>query len=89
MGVIEQWQVPTLLGSTTQGSGSHVSFCSIVPPLEGPMGNKVPETQQEEATRHRRGDKLPREKEPFQPLKAVNPINSTATVDGASTRGQG
>lgn len=35
------------------------------------MGNKAPETQQEEATGHLRGDKLPREKEQFQLLKAV------------------
>lgn len=81
MGVMEQWQVPRLLGSTAQGSGSHVPFCSVLPPLEGPVGNKAPETQQEEATGHWRYDKLPREKEQFQPLKAMKPINSIATVD--------
>lgn len=81
MGVMEQWQVPTLLGSTAQGSGSHVPFCSVFPPLEGQMGNKAQETQQAEATGRWRDDQLPHEKEQLRPLKAVKPINSTATVD--------
>lgn len=81
MGVLEQRQVPTLLGSTAQGSGIHAPFCRVFPPLGGPMGNRAPGTQQEEATGLGRYDKLPREEEQFQPLKAVKPVNSTATVD--------
>lgn len=65
----------------SSGKRESCSLQQRFPSLEGQMGNKAQETQQAEATWRWRDDQLPREKEQLQPLKAVKPINSTATVD--------
>lgn len=60
---------PGSLGALMGASGSHMSFFSVIPPLEGQIGSEALETQQG----HWRHDKLPGENKKCQPLKTVKP----------------
>lgn len=56
--------------------------------MEG-QGYGAQETKQEESIGHWKYDKMPDEKERFQPLKTVKPVHLSATVDQATVLCQG